>query len=99
MQLRLADLYVVRLNGVSADERNIFLQANDSIKQTYDRLSKIYPTKSVEELWVLTSFYTAADLLRERQQENAKPLIRAVERVDKRMEKLLAPREETLIFN
>ncbi|HBZ34226.1 MAG TPA: hypothetical protein DEO38_03890 [Bacteroidales bacterium] len=99
MQLRLADLYTVRLNGVDAAERGIFLKANDSIKQTYDRLSTIHPTKSVEELWVLTAFYTAAELLRERQQESAKPLVRSVEQIEKRIEKLIAPKEETLIFN
>lgn len=96
VSMRLADLYPLRLNNVSGDEHRVFLAANDSIKDTYRRLSEAYPTKSVEELWVLTSFFTAADLIRERQQENSKPLIQAADDIEKRIDNLLTPQ---LIFN
>ncbi len=96
MSIRLADLYYLRLNDVDSDEHRIFLAANDCIKDTYKKLSEAHPTKSVEELWALTSFFVAAELLRERQQENAKPLIKAADDIEKRIDNLLTPQ---LTFN
>ena len=82
------DGYPIRLHIARKDEE-IYRNAENDIKDIYNKLNQRYPDKSVVELWLLTAFQIAVAINRQQKVENINPLAQKIEELEEQIDQLL----------
>ncbi len=81
-------VHTVALN-IDAAEEPVYRNAATLINDTYERYSKHFPNKPVEQIWVYVALAIAVNLQSDARDKEVKPIMDALRELNKRIEETI----------